>query len=97
MADIEKYKKCICILRKYCKKSKNVQVLQSRDVNVQNAESVAIPSRSVSVDEQLLQEVETFNVRLFKIFVNEMFTKVKHLRGTPESMYFKWRVALFPV
>ena len=66
MTDIEKYIKCICILRKYCKKSKNGQALQSRDVNVQNAESVAVPSRSVSVDEELLQEVETFNVRLLK-------------------------------
>ena len=83
MTYIKKYKKCICILRKYCKKSKNVQAnvqaLQPCDVNVQNAESVAVVSESVAVvplvpscsepvDEQLFQEVESFNVRILNFF-----------------------------
>ncbi|XP_031784929.1 uncharacterized protein LOC116417189 isoform X2 [Nasonia vitripennis] len=48
--------------KKYCKRTKNVEALQTRDLNVQSSDSNALLPRSEPVDDS--QEVETSNVRL---------------------------------
>ncbi|XP_031781088.1 uncharacterized protein LOC116416487 [Nasonia vitripennis] len=45
--------------KNYCKRTKNVEALQTRDVNVQSSDSNALLPRSEPVDDS--QEVETSN------------------------------------